>query len=255
MTCSAGQMGKYDKRVLRLIRRGRVVLKKKTGKAYSGLSGAEVGSVKRGRKGTTAYVKIALPIGKKNHRGTRRSEWFPLHRAMALAFYGLPPEGCDRVNHIEGNGLNNRLKNLEWCSAKQNTQHAIAQGTFAQNGALNQMAILTDKKVRKILLGSLTEAEAALRYGVGFKTIQAIRHGLLWKHIHEEIASDEKLSRKLRRAKLAQRIVRGSNMSDATRLRIAKSKSSVEELAVKYGVSCSYVSSLKRKHAKHKLTK
>ena len=248
MTYIAGSFGKYDKRVLRLIRRGRIVLTKR-GKAYSGLSGKEVGSVKRGLKGTTDYVKVSLPIGKKKPSGKRHWEWFPLHRAIALAFYGLPPQGRDRVNHIDGNGLNNKLKNLEWCSAKENTQHAIAHGTFAQNGELNQMALLTDKKVRRILLGSTTEAEAALRYGVGFKTIQAVRRGLIWKHIYTEITASAKLTTKLRNAKHMQRLVRGSNLTETQRLRIAKSKLPVEELSVKHNRSCSYIMELRREHA------
>lgn len=252
MTCRVGDIGKYDIRVLKLIRRGFVVLDKRTGKAFSGTTGNEVGSVKHGRKGTTAYVKISLPIGKKKPTGNRKSEWFPLHRAMALAFLGLPPEGCDRVNHKDGDGTNNRIRNLEWCSAKENTQHAIAMGTFAQNGEQNQMAKLTERTVRRILLGSLNEAEAAVRYDVGFKTIQAIRRGVTWKHVHTAISESQKLTRKLRQAKIKQRNKRGANLSPKQRLRILKSKLSVEELAVKYNRTCSYITAMKFRHANSK---
>ena len=41
MSCARGAIGKYDKRVLRLIKSGVIVLNKKSGKVYSGKSGDE----------------------------------------------------------------------------------------------------------------------------------------------------------------------------------------------------------------------
>lgn len=47
-----------------------------------------------------------------------------LHRIIAQHF--IPnPNNYPEVNHIDGNKLNNHYSNLEWCTAKQNTQHAI----------------------------------------------------------------------------------------------------------------------------------
>lgn len=52
-----------------------------------------------------------------------------IHRLVARHF--LPnPYNYKSVNHNNGNRYDNRLCNLEWCSQKQNIQHAIKIGTF-----------------------------------------------------------------------------------------------------------------------------
>lgn len=52
-----------------------------------------------------------------------------IHRLLALAW--LPNNDFENrpfVNHIDGNRANNRLENLEWCSASENSKHALDTG-------------------------------------------------------------------------------------------------------------------------------
>lgn len=59
-------------------------------------------------------VTLYTEAGKKN---------MYVHRLVAMSW--LPnPENKPEVNHIDGNPLNNRLENLEWCTKSENERHS-----------------------------------------------------------------------------------------------------------------------------------
>lgn len=50
-----------------------------------------------------------------------------VHRLVAQAF--IPnTKNYPIINHIDGNKLNNKVNNLEWCTQKQNIQHSFKNG-------------------------------------------------------------------------------------------------------------------------------
>ena len=80
-----------------------------------------------------------------------------LHRLVAEAF--LPnPKNLPFVNHIDGNKRNNTCSNLEWCTAKENAQHAIRTGLNLADGKNKPVKCLTNNTIYK----SISEAERAL---------------------------------------------------------------------------------------------
>lgn len=70
------------------------------------------------RMNTNGYLRVFID-GKKIY----------LHRVVADSFFDGDHTGLD-VNHKDGDPTNNFLGNLEWCTRKENINHAIRTGLF-----------------------------------------------------------------------------------------------------------------------------
>ena len=79
----------------------------------------------------TGYLTVSLENKK-----------YSVHRLVAETFIHKV-KGKNVVNHIDGNKLNNKIENLEWCTCKENIQHAFKTGLM--DNAIKQMKI---KKIR-----------------------------------------------------------------------------------------------------------
>lgn len=63
------------------------------------------------------------------------------HRLVAKTFLDKP-EGLDFINHINLNKADNRIENLEWTTASENSKHAIASGAYEPIGFKNRKALV-----------------------------------------------------------------------------------------------------------------
>ena len=72
----------------------------------------------------SGYACIKLTGGDKKH--------FLVHRLVAAAFVDNPAKHSV-VNHLDSHRLNNAANNLEWCTTKENLQHARDLGRMPYN--------------------------------------------------------------------------------------------------------------------------
>lgn len=150
-----------------------------------------------------------------------------VHRLVAKAF--IPnPENKPQINHKDLDKQNNRVENLEWATNNENRQHAVVNGrVWRCQGEVNPLAKLSNKVVLLIAASKKPGTELAKRYNISPTTICDIKNGKTWTHITG-----------------AKRVMK-TDIPDETVLSIFKDKSSSYNAAKKYGVSASYVRSIR----------
>lgn len=132
----------------------------------------------RDRKGTEYQI-----INLSKLDGKKRT--FRVHRLVMMAFN--PVENMDEleVNHLDGNKKNNKLENLEWCTASENQKHAFKTGLHkARKGESSNFAKLTEEDVRQVFelrKQGLLQREIAEIVGCTSSNISAILRGKSWK--------------------------------------------------------------------------
>lgn len=124
------------------------------------------------------YCVVTLVRGKGK---TRLAKTHTVHRLVATTYI---PNNLNKpcINHINGVKTDNAKKNLEWCTQKENVQHANRIGLCGRNrGDAHPSVKLSDKQVEEIRpridhkYGTLTKI--AKEYGVSISLIHLIGRG------------------------------------------------------------------------------
>ena len=132
-------------------------------------------------KNSSGYNRVAMNLDGK------LKEYFT-HRIVAQLFVDNPNnKPC--VNHIDGNKLNNRSDNLEWCTRSENENHAWKNGlktSHTPKGEKHAMHKLTQAQVDYIRSVHVPHDKEfgtkplAVKFNVSAQTITNIVHNWNW---------------------------------------------------------------------------
>ena len=112
---------------------------------------------------------------------------FFVHRLVAEAWIGPPPDPSFDVDHGDGVRHHNHVDNLEWCTRTENLARARRRGGgHHRAGEKNHHAKLTEDQVleiRKRVAAGESNLAVAQAFGVSDALVCKIKKRKIWTHI------------------------------------------------------------------------
>lgn len=96
-----------------------------------------------------------------------------VHRLVAAAFLGPIPDGYE-VNHKDLNKKNNKVRNLEYLTGKQNIRHAVMHGVYGK------LSLDEVEKVKQLRKQGYSLLIIALIFDIAVSTACLITKGKRW---------------------------------------------------------------------------
>lgn len=167
------------------------------------------------------YLMVCLSDGNKG-RKTKT-----VHRLVGLSFK-KPQKGKLFFNHIDGVKTNNKVENIEYCTASENILHARRTGLSGEIGETSHNAKLSNSQVLDIFNSDKRIVDLQKQYGVSSQVVYGIKSGKGWGHL------------------TGKKYVRiGKLLTDKQVLEIYKDERTLKDIAKDYSITYSYVSYIK----------
>lgn len=102
------------------------------------------------------------------------------------ATYKPNPHNKPHLNHENGQKLDNRTKNISWCTQAENVRHAYKTGLSDNKGEKNGRAKFTVDQVieiKKLFSEGMWVAAISRKVGITPMTVSDITRGNSWSHI------------------------------------------------------------------------
>ncbi len=132
------------------------------------------------RAGKTRAYKV---VGMVDDSGKRR--FLLVHRLVLTVFRGPPPTPRHEAAHLNGDGGDNRIENLEWTTHRENEAQKEAHGTVMR-GTRNGRAQLTPdgvREIRRLLAEGWSEHRVARHVHVGRECVRHVKKQETWRHV------------------------------------------------------------------------
>lgn len=144
---------------------------------------SKTGKVLSQRKASNGYLRVNLRKGNIKYEKPHVTS---VHRLVAEAFLERIP-GKDYVNHKDLNKENNNVKNLEWCTAKENSQHVYLNDADYREKCNENLKVSHERAKKKIVVyknGTLVgeflgKKEVSDFLGIDEKTVYNGLHGMV----------------------------------------------------------------------------
>ena len=134
-------------------------------------------------KKTNRFVKPQLN-GTGYYRVGIGGKLFFVHRLVAMKY--IPnPDNLPQVNHKDGNKLNNCVDNLEWCTNRENSLHALHNGMMWIEERHPMSKLKREDVVFIKSHPEMSRNELAEMFNVKPHTITDIRNGRTWKTVEK----------------------------------------------------------------------
>lgn len=130
-----------------------------------------------------------LRVGFRDDTSPRGQRTKYVHRLVAETYVKGHTNERNCVNHIDGNRINNHADNLEWCTYKENSEHAARLGLI-KAGVKSHRSKFTERQILEIL-GLYYETDEntytlARKFDAGQRTIFQIVKGFTYKELYKK---------------------------------------------------------------------